>query len=175
MDAGTVRHNGVTLNKEAFQVSNGGTTYEYKNSTLRNQDVPLTLDGSYQVWEVSGSADFESFTDSIVGPSYQVTITSPGYNSTQHKSSGITVQWTVGPNPFDSVYVSITGRTAVAHKIVPNTGSAYFSPTELANVPTGTISVDIFDGNAVFKKLPSGKMAFFAAYSQYNVEMTLED
>ncbi len=172
VDAGEVRFNNATLHKRAHDISPNGYSYEYKNSSLLQEPIPLAFNGNGNTWTVAGGENFPAVSDSLRSPYYRVALSTPAFNATYSRSSGIPLQWNVGQNPSDSVYIRVTG-TGSAVKVVANTGSAFFSPNELSTVATGVVSVALFDGNALFKTLSTGKIAFFAIYSSYSVDINL--
>lgn len=173
VDAGDARHNNILIHKRVHDISPDGYSYEYKSSSLANEVITLQFNGSMQIWNISGSQDFPAFTDSIRAPYYQVILSTPAFNSTYSKSSGIPLNWSVGSYPSDSVYIRVVGTTGVKYKIVANTGNALFTPDELTNISIGVATVEIFDGNALFKTLSIAKIAFIAAYSSYSVDINL--
>ena len=138
---GTVTLNGDTL--VAKRLNNRSTHYKLESRSGANAVVPLTYDGSWHVFRVSGNGlCFPSFVDSLRTPNAPVAVTFPTINDSISKSSGATLSWNSGSGRH---HLTVRDSNNVERVNVDlNTSTTYnLTTSTLANFPLGTIAVEV--------------------------------
>ncbi len=171
---GAVTANGTMLNSTT--IAGGGTTYSNRLPTGQYGAIPYTLNGSFQVFDVSGSASFGALRDSVRSPAADLSVQFPVAGASLSKSAGFTVQWNGASADVAHVMV-VDSATSVGHqsfgKIVGDNGSYTVSPSDLSNLTTGPVTILVSRGNYKVATAPDGRKYTLTAYSQHEIHATL--
>jgi hypothetical protein len=136
---------------------NGDTLLLYDSASYYDLSVPVQMNGSTNVFGVTGSSGVASIFDSISSPSSRTTMTYPTPTDTVSRSNGFTVTWNSGG--ADTAHVVLvgldsTGLSTTLRRTVANNGSYFFSSTDLSDFVPGELWVGV--ARAKFKRLPRG-------------------
>jgi len=176
VDGGTLTLNGISIIKQSY----GTNGIIYKSVDVDGSgnpdDVPLIFNGSYHVFNVSGTSMFSALIDSVISPTADLTVSYPLSTSTISKSSGFTLTWNgVGA---DTAHIMILDSdTTIGHvifsKSMSDNGSLTITPTDLSPLQTGSIEIIVARGNYKIATDILNRAYLLSVYSKQTIHTTL--
>lgn len=165
----------VKLNNGILSVKNFGSDgYYYHSSSGEGTTPGFSFDGSYQVFDVAGSATFPTFTDSLQSPNAAVTVTSPTTSSSLSKASGFTVTWSVPSGSTSDIFVTVHDSVSSSYieKAVSDNGSCTITTSDLSVLSANPLTVAVT--RVKYKEaVHNGKKIVMAVYSTEAIHCTL--
>jgi hypothetical protein len=167
VDAGIITLNGDTIRRYSAPTGQQNPDSMYAYGCQPYED--LLFNGGNYTWNIFGSLNYPSFSQTISAPDHEVNILSPLNGASISKSTNLTITWTTSINPVDTVKILITSDGKIINKYVPDTGSYTISSNELSIFNNNEdISISIAAGNYKFIPL-LGKYAMFAILSTHQI------
>jgi hypothetical protein len=173
VSGGTIYINNQAIPRLTVQ---GNTWYQ---NTDNSYNVPLSLDGTYHVFNVSGAPGYPAFVDSLRSPASPTVITYPAATDTLSKSTGVTITWSP-TSSVDALRVVIqdtsrsVGSKAIVKDLPGNSGSVTITPADMSNLKLGRIRVSVFRGNNTNGTVSSGQKYRLVVYSSQEVATWLK-
>jgi hypothetical protein len=142
---GVLSINGVSIPARHF---GAGTTYVGRGDS---GTAPLMLDGSWQIFAVSGSGTFPPLLDSLRSPLGATAITAPRSRDTVSKSTGFTVMWNA-TGPGGAHLMIADTSTEIGHRLLDtimpsDPGSIVLTPSMLSGLVAGPINLMVTRGD----------------------------